>query len=199
MITDRTHLVHVSGHPRRDELEDLLGWVKPKMVVPVHGEALHLAEHAAVARKAGVPQRSFARTAMSCGLRQGLPAVVDEVPQGRLYKDGRLIIDGEERTVADRRRLSFVGIVSVAMALDTAGTLVGDPEVELIGVPLRRDRRSFVFGCRAQRRHRDGRQSAAAASPRSRPVADAIRRGVRAAVAAEWGKKPICVVHVVTV
>ncbi|MGZ9106717.1 MAG: ribonuclease J, partial [Rhodoplanes sp.] len=53
VITDRTHLVHVSGHPRRDEMSDLLSWVRPRIVVPVHGEALHLAEHAALARKSG--------------------------------------------------------------------------------------------------------------------------------------------------
>ena len=63
VITDRTHLVHVSGHPRRAELEELIGWVKPKIVIPVHGEALHLAEHAearARARRQGrdhMPQR----------------------------------------------------------------------------------------------------------------------------------------------
>jgi len=54
VITDRSHLVHVSGHPRRAELLDMIGWVRPKIVIPVHGEALHLAEHAKLARAAGV-------------------------------------------------------------------------------------------------------------------------------------------------
>src|SRR5204862_5228031 len=54
VITDRTHLVHVSGHPRRAELEDMIGWVRPQVLIPVHGEALHMAEHAALARRAGV-------------------------------------------------------------------------------------------------------------------------------------------------
>ena len=56
IITDRTHLVHVSGHPRRAEVEELLGWVKPRIVIPVHGEALHLSEHAALARRCGVKE-----------------------------------------------------------------------------------------------------------------------------------------------
>src|SRR5262249_18496680 len=56
VITDRTHLVHVSGHPRRAEMADLFSWVKPKIALPVHGEALHLAEHAALARRLGVPE-----------------------------------------------------------------------------------------------------------------------------------------------
>src|ERR1043165_2922225 len=54
VITDRTHLVHVSGHPRMDELRDMIGWVRPQILLPVHGEPLHLAEHAALARRAGV-------------------------------------------------------------------------------------------------------------------------------------------------
>src|ERR1700739_4133965 len=56
VITDRTHLVHVSGHPRVDELRDMIGWVRPQILIPVHGEALHMAEHAEVARRAGVPK-----------------------------------------------------------------------------------------------------------------------------------------------
>src|SRR5262249_45042224 len=135
VITDRTHLVHVSGHPRRAEMEDLYSWVKPKIAVPVHGEALHLSEHASLARKVGVPDVLVCQNGDLLKLAPGAPGIIDEVPQGRLYKDGRLIVGGEDRTVADRRRLSFVGVVSVAVALDERGVLVADPEVELIGIP----------------------------------------------------------------
>jgi ribonuclease J len=68
-------------------------------------------------------------------LAPGPAEIVDELPQGRLYRDGRLIIDGESRTVADRRRLGFVGVVSVAFTLDAKGTLVGAPMIESIGIP----------------------------------------------------------------
>src|SRR5581483_8436790 len=112
VITDRTHPVHVSGHPRRAELEEMTSWVKPRLLMPVHGEALHLAEHAALARRVGVPEvlvcsnGDLVRLAPQAG-------IIDEVPAGRLYKDGRLVIAAEARTVADRRRLSFVGAISV--------------------------------------------------------------------------------------
>ncbi len=199
VITDRTHLVHVSGHPRRAELEDLYGWVRPRIAVPVHGEALHLAEHAALARKAGVPQALVCRNGDVVQLAPGPASIVDEVPQGRLYKDGRLIVDAEQRTVADRRRLGFVGVVSVAVALDEKGALAGDPEVEMIGIPeTTPDGRAFseiAFGAvvetvenlpRARRRDPDA-------------VADAVKRGVRAAIANQWGKKPLCLVHILTI
>ena len=135
VITDRTHLVHVSGHPRVAELEDMIGWVRPQILIPVHGEPLHLAEHAELARRAGVGKVLMCRNGDLVRLAPGGPAMIDEVPAGRLYKDGSLLVSAEERTVADRRRLGFAGIVSVALALNDTGELVADPEVELIGIP----------------------------------------------------------------
>ena len=135
VITDRTHLVHVSGHPRVDELRDMIGWVRPQILIPVHGEALHMAEHAEVARRAGVPKVVLCRDGELLRLAPGDPAKIDEVPAGRLYKDGSLVVSAEERTVADRRRLGFAGVVSIAIALSERGDLIGDPEVTLTGIP----------------------------------------------------------------
>ncbi len=199
VITDRTHLVHVSGHPRRAELEELFRWVQPRVAIPVHGEALHLSEHAALARAAGVPQTVVCSNGDVVKLAPGAPGIVDELPQGRLYKDGRLIIEAEARTVADRRRLGYVGIVSVALAVDDAGALAGEPEVELIGIPeVGADGRPFHDIAL------EAVTSTVATLPRPRrrdpdTVAEAVKRAVRAAVAAQWGKKPMCLVHILVV
>src|SRR5207247_959191 len=128
VITDRTHLVHVSGHPRRAELEDMIGWVRPQLLIPVHGEALHLAEHASLARSLGV-QVGVCRNGDLVKLAPGDPGIVDEIPVGRLYKDGMLLVDAQGRAVADRKRLSFAGIVTVALAITDKGQLLADPEV----------------------------------------------------------------------
>src|SRR5258705_2506660 len=135
VITDRTHLVHVSGHPRMDELKDMIGWVRPQILVPVHGEPLHMAEHAEVARRAGVGKVVLCRDGELIRLAPGDPGKIDEVPAGRLYRDGSLIVSADERTVADRRRLGFAGMVSVALAISERGDLLCHPRVMLTGVP----------------------------------------------------------------
>jgi ribonuclease J len=199
VITDRTHLVHVSGHPRRDELRDMIGWVRPKILIPAHGEPLHLAEHAELARRAGVPQVLVCRNGDLVRLAPGPAEIIDQVPSGRLYKDGALVIEAEARTIAARRRLSFSGIVSVAIAINEKGALVSYPEIELIGLPerdaggtplLELARRAIeeTFETLPKPRRRDPDE-----------VAESLRRAVRAAMAQRWGKKPICHVHVLVV
>src|ERR1700732_56912 len=133
VITDRDHLVHVSGHPRRAELEDMLGWVRPRILIPAHGEPLHMAAHAALARHAGVPKGIICRDGDLVRLAPQ-PGIIDELPAGRLYKDGALLIGAQERTVADRRRLGFAGLVSVALTLSHKGELLSGPRLALTGI-----------------------------------------------------------------
>ena len=141
VITDRTHLVHVSGHPRRDELRDMISWVRPQTLIPVHGEALHLSEHASAARSLRVPK------VLTCGngdlvrLAPGDPAVIDELPHGRLYKDGSLLEAEQAQAVVERRRMGFAGAAFVALAITEKGELADDPQIELLGIPETRCRR----------------------------------------------------------
>ena len=199
VITDRDHLVHVSGHPRRAELLDMIGWVKPKILIPAHGEALHLAEHAKLARQAGVPQIVVCRNGDLVRLAPGPAQIVDEISSGRMLKDGALLIDAQAPTVAARRRLSFAGIVSVALALSDKGALVADPEIELIGIP-----ETDAGGAAMADIVREAVEEAFETLPKPRrrdpdEVAEAIRRAVRGAIADRWNKKPICLVHVLGV
>ncbi|HEY7296728.1 MAG TPA: ribonuclease J [Xanthobacteraceae bacterium] len=199
VITDRTHLVHVSGHPRRGELEDMIGWVRPNVLVPVHGEPLHMAEHAALARRCGVGKVLLCRNGDVVRLAPGEPGIVDEIPSGRVYKDGGLLVDAQQRTVADRRRLGFGGIVSVALAVTHRGDLVGEPLIEITGIP-----ETDMDGNALARLACDALLDAFESMPRPRrrdpeALAESARRAVRAALGAAWRKKPTCHVHVLTV
>ena len=199
VITDRTHLVHVSGHPRRDELRDMISWVRPHILIPVHGEALHLSEHAKLARAAGVPKVITCRNGDLVKLGPGDPGIIDELPAGRLYKDGTILEDAKSRAVIERRKMGFAGCAFVAVAVTEKGELADDPEVDLIGIPEKNAEGevldeivfdvvvSTVEGLpRARRRDPDA-------------LAESVRRAVRAAVSEEWGKKPLCFVHVLEV
>jgi ribonuclease J len=199
VITDRTHLVHASGHPRMDELRDMIAWVRPEILLPVHGEPLHMVEHADLARHAGVGKVVVCRDGDLIRLAPDGPGTIDEVPAGRIYKDGSLLVSAEERTVADRRRLGFAGIVSLAIALSDRGELVGDPALTLTGIPATdgqgRSTAEVVY---------DAAMEAFKTLPRARrrdpeAVAEAIRRAIRATLSAAWNKKPICHVHVLEV
>jgi ribonuclease J len=109
------------------------------------------------------------------------------------------LVNAEASAVAARRRLSFSGIVSVALALSDKGQLMADPEVELIGLP-----ETDAAGASMTEIAQDAVEDAFEALPKPRrrdpdAVAEAVRRAVRGAIAQRWNKKPICHVHVLTV
>jgi ribonuclease J len=198
VITDRDHLVHVSGHPRRAELQDMIGWVRPQILIPAHGETLHMAAHAALARRAGVPKVITCRDGDLVRLAPQ-PGIIDEIPAGRLYKDGTILIGAQERTVPDRRRLGFAGIVSVALTLSHTGELLSGPRVEMTGVPD-----ANAAGAAMLQIAHDSVLEAFNSMPKARrrdpdAVAEALRRAVRSAMGSAWKKKPICHVHVLTI
>jgi ribonuclease J len=199
VITDRTHLVHVSGHPRRAELAELYDWVKPELAIPVHGEPLHLSEHAGLARKLGVPEVLTCANGDLVALSPGPAAIIDEVPAGLIYKDGRLLVEAAARTVPERLRLAFAGVISVAVAVSDKGELAAEPSVELSGIPetdadgefletIARDTVLDTFGAlpKARRRDPDG-------------LAETLTRALRGAIGEAWAKKPTCHVHVLVV
>jgi ribonuclease J len=199
VLTDRDHLVHVSGHPRRDELRDMISWVKPQLLIPVHGEALHLNEHAKLARAAGVPRVLVIRNGDLVKLGPGDPGIIGEIPSGRLYKDGTILEDSKSRAVVERRRMAFSGCAFVAIAMTAQGELVDEPEVDLVGIPEKNRAGEplddLVFDAvvstieglpKARRRDADA-------------LAESVRRAVRAVINEHWGKKPPCLVHVLTV
>ena len=103
--------------------------------MPAHGEDIHLAEHAEFAKAQGVPEVVRARNGIVVRLAPGPAEIVDDVPAGRIYKDGDIVIDASERALPERRKLAFTGIVSVAIAIDRRGEVAGDPVIDIMGIP----------------------------------------------------------------
>jgi ribonuclease J len=197
VISDSTQLVHVSGHPRRAEMAKMYAWLRPKIAIPAHGEAVHLSEHARFARAQRVGEVVRALNGDVVQLAPGRAAIVGQLDHGRLYKDGEILLPSGDDCIAQRRRLSFSGVVSIALALSSKGDLAGDPDVMIAGLPGRTRAgagmdevvdsaifETFESLPRGKRRDADA-------------VSTAVERAVRNAVNAVWGKKPA--VHVLVV
>ena len=197
VTTDRNELVHVSGHPRRGELAQMYQWTRPRIAIPAHGEALHLSEHAKFARAQGVQEVVKARNGTLVRLAPGPAEIVDKIPAGRLYRDGNIVIRAGERALPERRKLAFAGIVTVAIAIDDRGELVGDPVIDAMGLPDKnrqgREMTDIIADTVADLL--DGLSKAKRRDPEA--VENAVHRAVRAAVNQEWGKKPACHVLVI--
>ncbi|UMY15698.1 ribonuclease J [Methylobacterium organophilum] len=199
VITDRTELVHVSGHPRRDEMVAMYSWTRPKASVPVHGEALHLDEHARFARSQGVDTVVKARNGSVVRLAPGAPEVISHVKAGRLFKDGNVLIDANDRAIPERRKLAQTGIVSVAIAIDERGEVIGEPAVDIMGLPNRGRSNEPLLDTVVDTVHRTLSGLSRGKMKDSEAVENAVDRAVRSAVNEAWGKKPACHVQVVEV
>jgi ribonuclease J len=199
VITDRTELVHVSGHPRRGELAQMYEWTRPRIAIPAHGEAMHLAEHAKFAHAQGVPEVVRARNGSLVRLAPGPAEIVDTIPVGRLYKDGNIVIGNGERALPERRKLAFAGIVSVAIAVDGRGEIAGDPIIDTMGLPEKNRQGEDIADLIADAVGDllDNLPKAKRRDPEA--VENAVVRTVRAAVNQMWGKKPACHVLVIEV
>lgn len=196
VITDRDALVHTSGHPRRDELRQLYDWVKPRILVPVHGEALHLHEQAKLARSVGVPKVIEARNGHMIRLAPEPAERLESVTHGRLYRDGRLLVSHEASGVTDRKRLGFAGVVSIAIVLSDNGEVLEDPAVALLGVP-EADGEGELLRSIVEEAVDDALDGLSKAKRRAADaVRDAVRRAVRSEVETAWGKRPQTIVHI---
>lgn len=196
IIEDSDALVHVSGHPRRNELRRMYEWTRPQVLVPVHGEAAHLVAHGALGASAGIPEVAQVRNGDMIRLAPGPAEIIDQVPSGRMFKDGKLIGSDETMGIRDRRKLSYVGHVAVNVVLDDRYEIAGDPDLVAVGVA-----KIDAAGEELEELMLDAAIGAIESIPRVRRkdldlVAEAVRRAVRSAANDTWGKKPIVTVFV---
>jgi ribonuclease J len=190
VITADEALVHTSGHPRQGELKLLYEWVKPKALVPMHGEARHLRAHAIFAGRCGIKDALVPKDGRVMRLAPGPLEFVDEVPSGRLHVDGRLIVPATDGPAKQRRKLAAVGIVFVVIPIDDKQGLADDIQLVVDGLPPGLEDELFeaadeAFASMPKPRRKDDNQ-----------VAETIRIAVRRAAEAIWDKKPVCKVVV---
>jgi ribonuclease J len=193
IVTERQAHVHVSGHPGRPELAQMYDWIRPEIIVPVHGEPRHMAEQARFALSHGVPRAALQKNGDLIRLAPDGPKKLDEVRVGRLVLDGDVILPADGSTITERRRLGYSGLITVAVAVGADGELAGDPVIKPFGVPVEEDRDDFVAGAT------DSATRAFNASLAEDQLREAVRLAVRRCATAWTGKKPLVDVTLVKV
>ncbi|WP_240504515.1 ribonuclease J [Tsuneonella mangrovi] len=183
MVTDRQSDIHVSGHPGRPELEALYAWLRPQVLVPVHGEMRHMAEQARLGDARGIPSTVLQKNGDVVRLAPGKPGKLAEVGNGRLVLDGDIIVPADGEAITMRRRLARDGIVVVV--LDGQGGV----QVEGIGLPLDEDYPEFVAEAKADVLDAIGRLRGPARRNRE-DVREAARLATRRAATRWCGKRP---------
>ena len=146
VVSEENAFVHVSGHPNREDLKDMYNWVRPKSVIPVHGEHRHMIEHINFAKEMQVPHPVKVQNGDIVQLYPGeKPKVVDKAPSGRLYLDGSVSVGEESQSIKDRKNLSYNGFLEVTIIINDIGSMVKKPIITFRGIPSNGDSTSFIF------------------------------------------------------
>lgn len=190
LVTDRQSMIHVSGHPGRPELVALYDWLKPEILVPVHGEVRHMAEQARLGLSEGIPSAILQKNGDLIRLAPNGPKKLSEQRAGRLVLDGDIIAPADGEAVVARRKLANSGLISVALAVRMDGQLVSDVDIGAIGIPLDEDMEAFIAEAKVEaaeavRKLKGDRKRDRIA------VAESVRLAVRRAGQRWSGKKPV--------
>ena len=144
IVTERQAHVHVSGHPGRPELSKMYSWMRPEILVPVHGEPRHLREQARFGLSQGIPRAIVQHDGEIIRLAPKGPKQIGNARVGRLVLDGDVILPADGSTINERRKMGINGLISVAIAVDGGGRMLGQPMLRAIGVPVEADRDDFI-------------------------------------------------------
>ncbi len=183
MITDRQAQVHVSGHPGRPELAAMYDWIRPEIIVPVHGEMRHMAEQARFARGRGVPRGIVQKNGDVVRLAPDGPEKLGEERVGRLILDGDVILAADGATMNERRRIaSSRPDLGRGRAGRSTAASRGEVEIALEGIPVEEDRDAFLdeacdaAAAAAAQGRRATRTSCARRPPRGAPLRHRLDR-----------------------
>jgi len=146
VISEENEFVHVSGHPNRDEMKDMYSWIKPKCVIPVHGEHRHLMEHISFAKEMQVPHPVLVENGDIVKIFPGdKPEVYDKAPSGRLYLDGNISVHEDSQSIKDRKNLSSNGYLEVTLLITSKGNIRDNPILSFRGLPIYEED-EFTYG-----------------------------------------------------
>ena len=199
IVTEKDHFVHVSGHPGRQELIQMYQMVRPQVVLPVHGEARHLMEHARVAKECQVPYTVLAENGSMVRLAPGPAEIVATVPAGRLALDGSRLVPWDSAILKHRHRMNSTGVVVITVVVDKRGKLLGEPQLSAPGLLDAGHEPEELEAVVDAVRRAVTEADAKGKDKDDESLKEAIRLAVRRHLRESHGKKPMTDVHLVRV
>ncbi len=146
VISEDNEYIHVSGHPNREDLRDMYNWIKPKAVIPVHGEHRHMMEHIEFAKEMQVKYPVQVENGDIVKLYPGeKPEVYDKAPSGRVYLDGNIPVEEDSRSIKERRNISSNGFLEATIMITPKGNIHNKPLVTFRGLPVY-ENDDFIYG-----------------------------------------------------
>tara|TARA_B110000438_G_scaffold291881_1_gene329424 strand:- start:173 stop:1837 length:1665 start_codon:yes stop_codon:yes gene_type:complete len=146
VISEDNEFIHVSGHPNREDLKDMYNLVKPKAVIPVHGEHRHMIEHINFAKEMQVPYPVQVENGDIVQLYPGeKPKIVDKAPVGRMYVDGKISVEEESQALKERIHIAYNGFLEITILVNGSGSVVNSPIISYKGIPNNEDNSIFNF------------------------------------------------------
>ncbi len=198
VISEESEFIHVSGHPNREDLKDMYNWVKPKCVIPVHGEHRHMIEHINFAKEMQVPYPVQVENGDIVKLAPGdHPEVYDKAPSGRLYLDGNISVEENSQSIKDRKNLSTSGYLEITILITPKGNIHNNPIITFRGLPIY-ETDEFIYGLEEEiektvRSFKLGNKS------QERNLIDALKIASRKFSKEKIGKKPYTNINLVKI
>ena len=198
VISEENEFVHVSGHPNRDELKDMYSWIKPKCVIPVHGEHRHMMEHVSFAKDMQVPYPVLVENGDIVKISPGeKPAVYDKAPSGRLYLDGNISVEEDSRSIKDRKNLSANGYLEVTILITPKGNIHNNPILTFKGLPINEED-EFIYGLEEEI-EKTSKSFKLGNKQQEHNLIDALKTACRKFTKEKTGKRPFTNINLVRV
>ena len=198
VISEENEFVHVSGHPNRDEMRDMYNWIKPRCVIPVHGEHRHLMEHVSFAKEMQVPYPILVENGDIIKLSSiEEPKVFDKAPSGRLYLDGNISVEEDSKSIKDRKNLGANGYLEVTIMINSKGNMHNNPVISYRGLPIY-DNEEFDYGLEYEI-EKTSRSFKIASRQQEHNLIDALKIACRKFSKEKTGKKPFTNINLVRI
>ena len=145
VITEENAFVHVSGHANREDLKDMYQWVKPKCVIPVHGEHRHMKEHISFAKEMQIPFNLKIENGDIIKIsKDEKPEIIDQAPTGKIYLDGNVAVSLDSSSIKERKNISVNGLLEITLIISNNGK-IKKPIISFRGIPQDETSESFKF------------------------------------------------------